>query len=242
MIDLPAQSALFNFADELPHGLVYQPDFLSGNEEAALLQTVSGLPFNEARFQQYTARRRIVRCGEGAYPASYGPEANNVNPPRPFPEFLAPLRDRVAAWRGIAAAEIVHALVTEYRPGTPIGWHSDAPHFEIVIGISLAGPARMRFRPYAEKNAVVEIELAPRSAYVMQDEIRWHWQHQIPPVKQVRYSITFRTLANDRVKRPHARAPSRATRVTSDTGSNNMGNAKSKTSLEEILKKYAGTD
>lgn len=71
MIDLPAQSALFNFADELPHGLVYQPDFLSGNEEAALLQTVSGLPFNEARFQQYTARRRIVRFGEGEYPARY---------------------------------------------------------------------------------------------------------------------------------------------------------------------------
>jgi alkylated DNA repair dioxygenase AlkB len=119
------------------------------------------------------------------------------------------LRDRVAAWRGLSGAEFVHALVTEYRPGTPIGWHSDAPHFELVVGISLAGAARMRFRPYAaktEKRAIVELELAPRSAYVMQGEIRWNWQHQIPPTRQLRYSITFRTLARRRMKRPRPQA------------------------------------
>jgi alkylated DNA repair dioxygenase AlkB len=200
MLAAPTQSALFEAAPDLPHGLDYQPDFLSPAEEAALLAQFRALPFNEARFQHYTARRRVVRYGEGDYPASYGPAADKINPRCPFPAFLVPLRNRVAAWRGLAPADFVHALITEYRPGTPIGWHSDGPHFEIVVGISLAGAARMRFRPYAQKNrggAAVELMLAPRSAYVMQGEIRRHWQHHIPPTRQLRYSITLRTLRND---------------------------------------------
>ena len=98
---------------------------------------------------------------------------------------------------GIDEASFVHALVTEYRPGTPIGWHSDAPHFERVAGVSLAGAARLRLRPYAAKsdrNTAIAIELAPRSAYALEDDVRWRWQHHIPPTRELRYSITFRTL------------------------------------------------
>ena len=180
-------------------GLLYQPDFVTHGEEAALLEQIRLLPLHEAHFQRYTARRRVVRFGEGDYPASYGAAAEEANPRRPFPEFLMPLRHKVSQWRGLPEAAFVHALVTEYQPGTPIGWHSDAPHFEIVVGISLAGAARMRFRPYAartDRKASIGLELAPRSAYVMQDDIRWHWQHHLPPVKQLRYSITFRTLCD----------------------------------------------
>jgi alkylated DNA repair dioxygenase AlkB len=55
----------------------------------------------------------------------------------------------------------------------------------------------MQFRPYAAKmarKARIALDLAPRSAYVMQDEIRWKWQHHIPATKELRYSVTFRTL------------------------------------------------
>jgi alkylated DNA repair dioxygenase AlkB len=204
----PIQQALFGLPDELPHGLIYEPDFLSRTEEASLLAEFERLPFNEARFQQYTARRRVVRFGEGDYPASYGSTAE-ANPRRPFPEFLQPLRNRIAAWRGLDAANFVHALVTEYRPGTPIGWHSDAPHFEIVVGVSLAGAARMQFRPYAPRpgrKQAIELELAPRSVYVMRDDIRWCWQHHIPPTRDLRYSITLRTLHEGPPPRRRARA------------------------------------
>src|SRR5689334_11968345 len=87
-----SQPTLFDLAPQLPHGLVYQPDFLSAAEEARLLAEFRSLPFNEARFQQYTARRRVVRFGEGEYPASYGSSAELANPRRPFPDFLVPLR------------------------------------------------------------------------------------------------------------------------------------------------------
>jgi alkylated DNA repair dioxygenase AlkB len=195
-----AQSDLFGIADALPPGLSYRPEFITPGEEEALLGIFADLPFHEALFQQYTARRRVVRYGEGEYPASYGAAAEEANPRRPFPDFLVPLRTRVAAWRGVPEASFVHALITEYRPGTPIGWHSDAPHFERVVGISLAGAARMRFRPYAAKNdrsAAIALELAPRSAYAMEGDVRWRWQHHIPPTRELRYSITFRTLRGD---------------------------------------------
>ena len=191
---VPEQAFLFA-TESLPHGLVYRPDYLTPMEEFALLEEFADLPFREALFQQYTARRRVVRYGEGDFRDVYGPEAETDNPRRPFPEFLLPLRRRIARWRGIAEGDFVHALVTEYRPGTPIGWHRDAPHFDTVVGISLAGPARMCFRSYARDGRdMASLELAPRSAYVMQGEIRWRWQHHIPPTRTLRYSITFRTL------------------------------------------------
>ena len=203
-----AQAELFAERNAFPRGFAYEPEFITRSEEAALLAEFANLPFNEAHFQQYTARRRVVRFGEGDYPASYGNEAEEINPRRPLPEFLLPLRRKVATWRGRDEADFVHALVTEYRPGTPIGWHSDAPHFGLVVGISLAGAARMRFRPYAAKsdrNAAVAIELAPRSAYALEGDIRWRWQHHIPPTRELRYSITFRTLRGDAHQRSSPR-------------------------------------
>ena len=199
------QTELFDVPLALPPGLAYQPAFISPCEESALLAVIAELPFREALFQQYTARRRVVRYGEGEYTASYGVAAKQANPRRPFPDFLAPLRRKVAAWRGQPEEAFVHALITEYRPGTPIGWHSDAPHFERVVGVSLAGTARMRFRPYAAKadrNAAITIELAPRSAYAMEGDVRWRWQHHIAPTKELRYSITFRTLRDTRAGKP----------------------------------------
>jgi alkylated DNA repair dioxygenase AlkB len=96
-------------------------------------------------------------------------------------------------------------LITEYRPGTALGWHRDVPEFEVVVGISLAAPCRMRFRPYPPKAGRAlngrELCLEPRSAYVMRGDARWRWQHAIPPTPALRYSITFRTLAAHTQKR-----------------------------------------
>jgi alkylated DNA repair dioxygenase AlkB len=41
---------------------------------------------------------------------------------------------------------------------------------------------------------VAEVILAPRSGYVLAGAARYAWQHSIPPIKALRYSIAFRTL------------------------------------------------
>ena len=113
---------------------------------------------------------------------------------------------RISAFRGAAAfaralpEQLVEAVVTEYPSGAPIGWHRDVPQFEIVIGISLASSCRMRFKPYKETGRIVSITLEPGSIYVMSEAARWKFQHSIPPVKELRYSITFRTLRQKKIE------------------------------------------
>jgi len=192
------QAELFAAPSNHPDGFVYRREFLTAEQETALLATIIALPFREARYRQYTAKRRTV-----SYGSSYDFATNVLTPAPPIADFLRPLRAQVAAWTGIPATDFVHALVTEYRPGTQLGWHRDVPNFGAVVGISLAGRARMRFRPWphvagAPTAEGFVLDVQPRSAYVLQREIRWRWQHAISPTKDLRYSITFRTSADHR--------------------------------------------
>jgi alkylated DNA repair dioxygenase AlkB len=177
---------------------VYEPGFLSAEEERALIESIRKLPLQEARYKDYTAKRRTMHYG-----SDYDFSSNVRGAAPDAPEFLLPLQARTAAWLRVPAANLKLVLISEYRPGTALGWHRDVPDFALVCGISLGGACRMRFRPafhssYAprkNRKEILSLELAPRSAYVLRDDARWRWQHSIPATKVLRYSITFRTLA-----------------------------------------------
>jgi hypothetical protein len=79
--------------------------------------------------------------------------------------------------------------------GAPIGWHKDKAVFGDVIGISLlsAAPFRLR-RPVGEKWERVTIVAEPRSVYLLRGPSRTEWEHSIPPVERLRYSVTFRNF------------------------------------------------
>ena len=118
--------------------------------------------------------------------------------------FLDPFRERAAAWARVDADAFVMALINEYPPGAPIGWHRDAPQYGIVAGLSLRSPCRMKFRPYvradaqasarSRRRATREIALKPRSAYLIAKPERTWYEHHVPAVPALRYSVTFRTL------------------------------------------------
>jgi alkylated DNA repair dioxygenase AlkB len=187
LFDLPAP-----LPANLPAGLTYQPGFLSAEEEQQLLETIRTLPLEAARYKEYRARRRVVSFG-----GSFDYDANRLLPTAELVPPLHPLRDRVAAWLDIHAAELVHTLVAEYPPGAPLGWHRDVPDFEVIAGVSLGGEAIMRFRPYPPERPnradVVKLVVAPRSIYAMRGAARWAWQHSVAPTAGPRWSITFRT-------------------------------------------------
>ena len=188
-----AQRDLFAEPPRLPEGFVYTPEFVSRDEEAALLVAIHALPLQEATYKEYTARRRTV-----SYGGTYDYTRNVLEETEPIPAFLMPLRERVAQWVGLPAESFVHGLVSEYRPGTPRGWHRDVPDFEAIAGVSLGGFARMKLRPYKPgernlKHDVIALDLEPRSAYSIRGVARWGWQHSIVATKELRYSITFRT-------------------------------------------------
>jgi alkylated DNA repair dioxygenase AlkB len=178
------------FEDEVPPGFSYRRDFITQADETVLLDNVATIAFSAFEMRGVVAKRRVAFFGQSYDRA----EA------QPFPAFLLPLRDMVAGWAGLEPDALAMALINEYPAGAPIGWHRDAPQYDVVAGISLLSECRMRFRPYrspaaaAKRTATHEITLERRSAYLMTAESRTSYEHHIPPVNQLRYSVTFRTL------------------------------------------------
>jgi len=182
------------FPADVPPGFEYRDRFVTHDQEAALVEAIERLEFETFEMRGVLARRRVKFFG-----SSYGIDDATVSP---MPEFLHPLRVAVADWIDVQPDAFAMALINEYRPGTPIGWHRDAPQYDIVAGVSLLSACRMRFRAYvppraktpARRTTTHEITLEPRSAYVMRGDARQAYEHHIPAVDRLRYSITFRTL------------------------------------------------
>ena len=185
------------FDADVPDGFFYRNDFITVDEEAWLAGEIARLEFSSFEMRGVVARRRVAFFGQ-----SYDGGAGLASP---MPAFLEPLRDKVAVWASVDPTAFAMALINEYAPGAPIGWHRDAPQYDIVAGISVLSSCRMKFRPYVRPNlqptlqsrrrgASHEIALERRSAYLMTGQSRNAYEHHIPAVIALRYSITFRTL------------------------------------------------
>jgi alkylated DNA repair dioxygenase AlkB len=174
-----------------PEGLVYVEEFISRDEERALLSQLESIDFRAVTMRGQTARRTVRHFG-----LDYAYESGELVPAEPLPAEMAWLRERCAALIERDCEDLVQVLVSRYPEGAGIGWHRDAPMFgSKIAGVSLRAPCRMRFqRTVQGERSVANIELAPRSAYVLSGKARWSWQHSIPATKQLRYSVTFRTL------------------------------------------------
>ena len=188
------QASLFEPGQIPVEGFAYQDDVISPAEEERLVTWFAGLPFREFEFGVYRGKRRIVSFGW-----KYDYTAQRLHKADDIPAPLLPIREHAAQFAGIAAETLQQALVTEYRPGAGIGWHKDKRQFGDVIGLSLLSPCvfRLRRRVAAgfERAAIVA---EPRSAYVLRGPSRQQWEHSIPPLESLRYSITFRSFASGR--------------------------------------------
>jgi alkylated DNA repair dioxygenase AlkB len=173
-----------------PSGLVCAPGFIGAEEESALAGRIAALPFKPFEFHGFTGNRRTVSFG-----MHYAFDGSGLREAEPIPDWLQPLRARAAALAGHEPEAFVHALVIEYAPGAGIGWHRDRPVFGDVVGISLLAPAPLRFRRKSgAKWERFTLVAEPRSAYVLSGEARHEWEHSIPQLESLRYSVTLRTL------------------------------------------------
>jgi alkylated DNA repair dioxygenase AlkB len=184
------QPDLFEPAPKYPAGFRYAPEFIARAEERRLVEHLQRLEFKPFEFQGFLGKRRIVSFGW-----RYDFNRGGLTKTDDMPDFLLPLRDRAAAFAGLAPADLQQVLLTEYQPGAPIGWHKDRSVFGDVVGVSLLSACTFRFRRKAgagwERSS---IELAPRSAYLLHGPARTEWEHSIPAVTELRYSITFRNF------------------------------------------------
>jgi alkylated DNA repair protein (DNA oxidative demethylase) len=182
---------------EEPSGLILADEVLTPARESELLGRFETLRWDPIVIRGQAARRTARHFGLG-----YDYESRTPRPGEPIPTWLRPARAAAARLAGVPPADLVEALVQRYPPGAAIGWHRDAPAFDIVIGLSVLGTARLRFhRGKRERRRVWEVRVEPRSGYVLAGEARRSWEHSIPPTKELRYSITFRTLRPGKARR-----------------------------------------
>jgi alkylated DNA repair dioxygenase AlkB len=182
------------FEHNVPSGFAYRENFISHADERSLVAAIGEVTFSAFEMRGVVARRRVAFFGQ-----SYDRAAA-----LPLPDFLLPLRAQIAGWSSVDADAFAMVLINEYRPGAPIGWHRDAPQYDVVAGVSLLSACRMKFRPYCSRGSTApkptrrsvthEIVLDRRSAYLMTQDSRNAFEHHIPAVEALRYSVTFRTL------------------------------------------------
>ena len=159
-------------------------------EARELVERFAGLTFKEFEFHGYLGKRRVLSFG---WKYDFG--ARELRRADDMPAYLLPLRERATAFAGIGPPELQQVLLTEYSPGAGIGWHRDKAVFGEVVGISLVSPCVFRLRRKSgsgwERASIV---VEPRSAYLLRGPARSEWEHSIPAVDSLRYSITFRNF------------------------------------------------
>jgi alkylated DNA repair dioxygenase AlkB len=182
------QSGLFG--DALPEGFRYQADLLTDAEEQALVREIERLDLAPFEFQGFLGKRRVTSFGW-----RYGFNGGGLQKIEDIPAFLCPARRAAAELANLPESALEQVLVTEYSEGAAIGWHKDRSVFGDVVGISLLAACRFRFRRKAEAGwERRSLVLEPRSAYLLRGPSRTEWEHSIPTVESLRYSITFRSL------------------------------------------------
>jgi alkylated DNA repair dioxygenase AlkB len=176
-----------------PAGFRYQENVLTAAEEATLVAALQKLDLKPFEFHGHVTNRRVISFG-----LRYDYSRRTVEGASAFPSFLNELRVKAAEFAGRGVNEFRQAGANEYGPGAGIGWHKDKAQFGIIVGVSLQAPATMRFRRTQGRGWVrVSQTIAPRSIYLLSGEARTEWEHSIPPLDELRYSITFRTLSDD---------------------------------------------
>ena len=184
---------MFGGGPALPDGFRYKRELITPGEESALLDEIRKLPFREFEFHGFTGKRRVVSFGW-----RYDFSERTLEKANDMPQFLLPVRERAARFADLNPDDLQHVLVTEYSEGAAIGWHKDKAVFGDVIGISLLSACTFRLRKKSgsrwERASIVA---EPRSVYLLRGESRTEWEHSIPGVDSLRYSITFRNLRED---------------------------------------------
>jgi alkylated DNA repair dioxygenase AlkB len=184
------QADFFVIESCMPAGFAYRQDLITAAEEQVLLERFEDLAFTPFEFRGYLGKRRVVSFGW-----QYDFTGRMLRQKEAIPSFLLPLRQQAATFAGVPADSLQQVLINEYAPGAGIGWHHDKPMFRDVVAVSLGASGTLRLRRRdGEVWDRVSQDLRPRSAYLLRGASRWDWEHSVPPVTNLRYSVTFRNF------------------------------------------------
>lgn len=176
--------------NDLPEGFRYSDNLITKDEEQELVAKIERLPFKAFEFHGFTGNRRVVSFGW-----RYDFNGGGLTKTDDMPDFVIGIRDKAAAFAALPPHSLQQVLVTEYSPGAAIGWHKDRSVFGDVVGVSLLSSCTFRLRrKTGERWDRRKLIAHPRSVYLLRGPSRSEWEHSIPAVDQLRYSLTFRNI------------------------------------------------
>ena len=112
----PSQLSLLEPVPALPAGLRYRTDLISATEEREFVRQLGALPFQAFEFQGYLGKRRVI-----SFRWRYDFNRMQIQRTEDIPSFLLGLRERAAAFAGLASADLQQVLLTEYAPDGRVG-------------------------------------------------------------------------------------------------------------------------
>lgn len=197
-------------------GLEYLPDYVSEEEEAAIMKIIDSNPWSTAisRRQQhyglvyYHTRHNLASIQPINQPTAVLPlEAFDFIVKRLIEDGFFPKEDPPT-----------QCLVNEYIEQQRIASHVDNPDAfgDVVVSLSLVQPCYMTMRLEEDESQETRVLMERRSLLVMRDDARFKWKHGITAKKHFiipntgevvhrdehyrRISLTFRKLLEKRKK------------------------------------------
>jgi alkylated DNA repair dioxygenase AlkB len=134
------------FSGPVLAGLAQGEDFVTADEERALVAQIDRAELSPFRFQGWIGKRLTASFGW-----HYDFNKATFQPTDPIPDWLLPLRQRAASFADLPPDEFVQALLIRYDPGAGIAWHRDRSCFEHVVASRLE--RRRRCASVAEDRA-----------------------------------------------------------------------------------------
>jgi alkylated DNA repair dioxygenase AlkB len=164
-------------------GLKFFDNYISENEEQLIISDIENFRQNNPKL--------VANYGDNNYDSIYFGDRykKNIND---APSSIVNIYNRLITDNLIA--EIPFGIaINKYKKGQKIAAHIDKPISGPIVSIlSLGYSSTMVFKKKNSDDIVQE--LYPKSLVQMKDEIRNEWTHEILPVKNLRYSIVFRSL------------------------------------------------
>jgi alkylated DNA repair dioxygenase AlkB len=183
------QGELFAAAPIVP-GLRLVAEAVSEAQERELAAHIDAAPLAPFQFGQWEGKRLTVHYG-----SAYDFNRHRVDEAPPLPAWLVAVREELTPQVGREPAAFAAALLIRYDPSAGIGWHRDRPQYGEVMGLSLSAPCVLRLRRRTAKGFERRnVDLPPRSLYLLSGEVRGEWEHSIVPTQVTRRSITLRTV------------------------------------------------
>jgi alkylated DNA repair protein (DNA oxidative demethylase) len=177
-------------SESLPPGFFFKNDFLTDAEVNVYEHAFAAMSFATFSMRGHRLRRQVRAFGMG-----FGMNFRSLHPAEPMPPFLLRLRDRATRVLRIKSNPFEQALVQRYPVGSAIGFHIDDPVFgSPIIGVSFGGSARLRLRRPHGDQLPVAVHLAPGCLYAFRGTVRTEWLHSVDSIRNLRYSVTFRSL------------------------------------------------